>query len=111
MACCNRATAFPPRALALELGLARGTVESAYALLTAEGYVEARGQAGTVVTPALARRTPWRRRRPCRRTIIWAMPPPPPGHSRWAYRRWTPSRARYGRGWPRAPCAPPSRKT
>jgi GntR family transcriptional regulator/MocR family aminotransferase len=46
------------RALALELGLARGTVESAYALLTAEGYVEARGQAGTVVTPALARHTP-----------------------------------------------------
>ncbi|MYN38143.1 aminotransferase class I/II-fold pyridoxal phosphate-dependent enzyme [Duganella sp. FT109W] len=44
------------RALAVELGLARGTVESAYALLTAEGYVEARGQAGTVVTPALARR-------------------------------------------------------
>jgi GntR family transcriptional regulator/MocR family aminotransferase len=46
------------RALALELGLARGTVESAYALLTAEGYVEARGQAGTVVTPALARHAP-----------------------------------------------------
>ncbi|MRX06873.1 aminotransferase class I/II-fold pyridoxal phosphate-dependent enzyme [Pseudoduganella sp. FT25W] len=46
------------RALALELGLARGTVESAYGLLTAEGYVEARGQAGTVVTTALARRAP-----------------------------------------------------
>ncbi|WP_373989905.1 PLP-dependent aminotransferase family protein [Duganella sp. BuS-21] len=46
------------RALALELGLARGTVESAYALLTAEGYVEARGQAGTVVTAALAQRAP-----------------------------------------------------
>jgi GntR family transcriptional regulator/MocR family aminotransferase len=43
------------RALALELGLARGTVEAAYSLLAAEGYVEARGQAGTVVTPALAR--------------------------------------------------------
>lgn len=53
------------RALALELGLARGTVESAYALLTAEGYVEARGQAGTVVTPALARHAP-------------ASPKPPP---------------------------------
>ncbi|MRW85103.1 aminotransferase class I/II-fold pyridoxal phosphate-dependent enzyme [Pseudoduganella sp. FT26W] len=46
------------RALALELGLARGTVESAYGLLTAEGYVEARGQAGTVVTTALAHRAP-----------------------------------------------------
>ncbi len=43
------------RALALELGLARGTVEAAYSLLAAEGYVETRGQAGTVVTPALAR--------------------------------------------------------
>lgn len=43
------------RALALELGLARGTVEAAYSLLVAEGYVETRGQAGTVVTPALAR--------------------------------------------------------
>ena len=46
------------RALALELGLARGTVESAYSLLTAEGYVETRGQAGTVVTPALQRHAP-----------------------------------------------------
>ncbi|MQA22196.1 MocR-like pyridoxine biosynthesis transcription factor PdxR [Rugamonas rivuli] len=43
------------RALALELGLARGTVEAAYSLLVAEGYVETRGQAGTIVTPALAR--------------------------------------------------------
>src|SRR5471032_500966 len=43
------------RALALELGLARGTVEAAYSLLDAEGYVETRGQAGTVVTAALAR--------------------------------------------------------
>src|SRR5471030_2684847 len=43
------------RALALELGLARGTVEAAYSLLVAEGYVETRGQAGTVVTATLAR--------------------------------------------------------
>ncbi|MFL9925786.1 PLP-dependent aminotransferase family protein [Herbaspirillum lusitanum] len=41
------------RTLAEELGLARGTVEAAYALLNAEGYVETRGQAGTVVTPGL----------------------------------------------------------
>src|SRR5476651_1988940 len=46
------------RALALELGLARGTVEAAYSLLVAEGYAETRGQAGTVVTPALARHAP-----------------------------------------------------
>ncbi|WP_202960989.1 PLP-dependent aminotransferase family protein [Bordetella trematum] len=41
------------RALAKELGVARGTVESAYGLLQAEGYVQPRGQAGTVVTPGL----------------------------------------------------------
>lgn len=41
------------RALASELGLARGTVEAAYSLLSAEGYIEARGQAGTVITPDL----------------------------------------------------------
>ncbi len=41
------------RALAKELGLARGTIESAYSLLASEGYVQARGQAGTVVMPGL----------------------------------------------------------
>jgi GntR family transcriptional regulator/MocR family aminotransferase len=41
------------RALTRELGLARGTIEAAYALLAAEGYIEARGQAGTIVTPGL----------------------------------------------------------
>ncbi len=37
------------RVLASELGVALGTVESAYALLIGEGYLEARGQAGTFV--------------------------------------------------------------
>ena len=41
------------RALTRELGLARGTVEAAYSLLAAEGYTQARGQAGTIVTPGL----------------------------------------------------------
>jgi len=41
------------RALTKELGLARGTIEAAYALLAAEGYIQARGQAGTIVTPGL----------------------------------------------------------
>jgi GntR family transcriptional regulator/MocR family aminotransferase len=41
------------RALADELGLARGTVEMAYSLLAAEGYIQARGQAGTVVAPEI----------------------------------------------------------
>ena len=39
------------RALAKELGLARGTIDAAYSLLTSEGYLQARGQAGTIVTP------------------------------------------------------------
>lgn len=38
------------RALTLQLGLARGTIDAAYALLAADGYLQARGQAGTVVT-------------------------------------------------------------
>jgi GntR family transcriptional regulator / MocR family aminotransferase len=46
------------RALSKELGLARGTIEEAYSLLAAEGYIQARGQAGTIVTPGLRPRTP-----------------------------------------------------
>lgn len=46
------------RALTRELGLARGTIDTAYALLAAEGYVIARAQAGTVVAPGLLTRRP-----------------------------------------------------
>jgi GntR family transcriptional regulator/MocR family aminotransferase len=46
------------RALTRELGLARGTIETAYSLLAAEGYIQARGQAGTIVTPGLKPRMP-----------------------------------------------------
>jgi GntR family transcriptional regulator/MocR family aminotransferase len=46
------------RALTRELGLARGTIEAAYSLLAAEGYVQARGQAGTIVTPGLRLQVP-----------------------------------------------------
>jgi GntR family transcriptional regulator/MocR family aminotransferase len=46
------------RALSKELGLARGTIEAAYSLLTAEGYIQARGQAGTIVAPGLKPRMP-----------------------------------------------------
>jgi GntR family transcriptional regulator/MocR family aminotransferase len=41
------------RALTQELGLARGTIDTAYSLLAAEGYIQSRGQAGTIVTPDL----------------------------------------------------------
>ena len=46
------------RALTKELGLSRGTIETAYSLLTAEGYIQPRGQAGTIVTPGLKPRAP-----------------------------------------------------
>jgi GntR family transcriptional regulator/MocR family aminotransferase len=42
------------RALATELGAARGTVDAAYALLQGEGYIIARGPAGNIVSPDLA---------------------------------------------------------
>ncbi|MBI6549262.1 PLP-dependent aminotransferase family protein [Xenorhabdus lircayensis] len=42
------------RELSNELQVSRSTVESAYTLLLSEGYLEARGQAGTVVSPRLA---------------------------------------------------------
>jgi GntR family transcriptional regulator/MocR family aminotransferase len=46
------------RALTKELGLARGTIEAAYSLLSADGYIQARGQAGTIVSPGLKPRMP-----------------------------------------------------
>src|SRR4051812_38020364 len=41
------------RALTEELRLSRSTIDAAYSLLVAEGYIQARGQAGSVVTPGL----------------------------------------------------------
>ncbi len=55
------------RALAKEIGVARGTIEVAYSLLASEGYIQARGQAGTVVAPnlqPLARSAPAAKTRP-----------------------------------------------
>lgn len=52
------------RALTKELGLARGTIEAAYSLLAAEGYIQAHGQAGTIVTPGIKPRTPIARAMP-----------------------------------------------
>lgn len=46
------------RALAKELGLSRGTVDSAYSLLTSQGYLQARGQAGTVVASGITLSAP-----------------------------------------------------
>jgi GntR family transcriptional regulator/MocR family aminotransferase len=42
------------RSLASQLATARGTVNAAYDLLAGEGYIIARGAAGTMVTPGLA---------------------------------------------------------
>lgn len=41
------------RTLAKEMGVARGTVEEGYALLKAEGYLESKGQSGTIVSESL----------------------------------------------------------
>ena len=43
------------RSLAVQLGLARGTVDVAYARLASEGYLTGRGQGGTIVSLALRR--------------------------------------------------------
>ena len=43
------------RAYAQELGVARGTVDLAYAILAGEGYVQTNGRAGTRVAPGVAR--------------------------------------------------------
>ncbi|MFY3434575.1 PLP-dependent aminotransferase family protein [Achromobacter mucicolens] len=59
------------RALAKEIGVARGTIEVAYSLLASEGYIQARGQAGTVVAPNLqpiARPAPAAKARPAEAT-------------------------------------------
>ncbi|MES2869655.1 MAG: PLP-dependent aminotransferase family protein [Pseudomonadota bacterium] len=45
------------RSLAKELGLARGTIDSAYSLLVSQGYFQARGQAGTLVAPGIDSQT------------------------------------------------------
>src|SRR6202030_369890 len=42
------------RGLAAQLGAARGTGGAAYAMLAGEGWIIARGAAGTIVTPQLA---------------------------------------------------------
>ncbi|HTI81488.1 MAG TPA: PLP-dependent aminotransferase family protein [Acetobacteraceae bacterium] len=42
------------RGLAAQLGVARGTVDAAYALLIGEGYVVTRGPAGSIISPNLA---------------------------------------------------------
>lgn len=58
------------RSLAQELGLARGTIEAAYSLLAAEGYIQARGQAGTIVTLGLKPRGPTKNLLPQSDTLI-----------------------------------------
>lgn len=54
------------RGLAAQLGLARGTVEAAYAVLAGEGVLVSRGSAGSIVSPHLAahRATRWQRKPP-----------------------------------------------
>lgn len=68
----------PTRALAARLGLARGTVATAYDRLAAEGFLETRTGAGTFVAPDVrarrARRAPAGDVRP---RPLWSSLPPP----------------------------------
>lgn len=57
------------RALTKELGLARGTIDAAYALLAAEGYLQARGQAGTIVALSLPSSPPGKALKPPREVV------------------------------------------
>jgi GntR family transcriptional regulator/MocR family aminotransferase len=66
------------RALASELGVARGTVDAAYALLSGEGYLVSRGRGGTVVSPELPERSPSRPVRVQRGAAAPAAGPAPP---------------------------------
>jgi GntR family transcriptional regulator / MocR family aminotransferase len=54
------------RSLASQLGVARGTVDAAYAVLGGEGIIDARGPAGSIVSPHLAA-SPLPASRPARR--------------------------------------------
>lgn len=56
------------RVLAEELKVARKTVETAYAILTGEGYLVSRGARGTRVNPIFCcpRKTPPQNKRPAR---------------------------------------------
>ncbi|MEN4918932.1 PLP-dependent aminotransferase family protein [Achromobacter spanius] len=69
------------RALAKEIGVARGTIEVAYSLLAAEGYILSRGQAGTIVAPYLQpqpRTAPAAAPRPAGKPdAAWPRPPAP----------------------------------
>lgn len=67
------------RALASQLGTARGTIELAYTLLAAEGYVVGRGAAGTFVARGLAAPAGLRRKprvRPLQAPVASAAGPP-----------------------------------
>lgn len=65
-------TRLPPyRSLAVDLGVARNTVASAYAELVEEGWLTARQGSGTYVARRAAPLEPTRRRGPLRRTQRW----------------------------------------
>jgi len=62
------------RSLAAQLHAARGTIDTAYALLSGEGYIVSRGPRGTIVSPELAPSAPAPRRRPARPVRAAATP-------------------------------------
>src|SRR5215470_10813088 len=102
------------RRLAEDFAMGRGTVDAAYAMLTGEGYVIARGPAGTIVSPnlrPLAIAKAARTRRPTSARIVV---PAGQDHFRWACRRSMHFRATSGLVWSRARracCQPPTWST
>src|SRR5690242_21105085 len=60
------------RSLAAQLGAARGTVDAACAMLAGEGWIAARGAAGTIVAPLVtpSRTRPWTLARPLAEPLV-----------------------------------------
>src|SRR5262247_3323206 len=93
------------RSLAAQLGAARGTVDAAYAMLAAEGWIVACGPAGTVVAPDLVEKLRGLEPTATATPLVPQIGSPPKWHrhrSEWGCRRSTPFPASCGRGSSRA---------
>jgi GntR family transcriptional regulator / MocR family aminotransferase len=74
------------RSLAGQLGVARGTVDAAYAILAGEGTLEPRGPAGTIVSKALSARPS-----PVQRPMPFGRRPQAAGHTPLPFRMGLPA--------------------
>ncbi len=74
------------RSLARQLGVARGTVDTAYAILAGEGTLEPRGPSGTIVSKALSARAS-----PVQRPMPFVRRPQAAGHAPLPFRMGLPA--------------------